>query len=161
MNNQTAGRARRSQATGAWFSTDQPHKIGNVGNWLVGVSGIGEAVIMFLLWLIYAATSFVARYIFRKEPLRTEWDDYQGFVYCQIQNTNVRFFTTINGTTRNVVKPPAITRPISTITRFNTVNSTPPRVAFTFADGFHIELHISDKDATFTNFRTTLNSMVT
>ena len=146
--------------TGAWFSTYQPEEHTFVDLSGAGPSSLGDLIFLLILTPILTSVAYVLRVLFRKRPTEGRWKNYDGLVYAQIRDSNVNFYTTSRGTSRIVVKPPAISRPISTLANFRTYNFTPPRVAFTFADEFHIELYHDGEKPELTKFREELNALI-
>lgn len=144
---------------GAWFTTHAPEKSSFPDLSGAGVSSPSETIFILALASVCAVIVSTYRYIARKNRSAENWGTYRGLVYCQIYKDNLRFFTTLRGTSRAVVKPPSIERDLTTLTKFRWYNSTPPKVAFTFSDGFEVELYCSSSTRDLTEFRETLNSI--
>ena len=81
-------------------------------------------------------------------------------MYCQIHDDNLRFFRTIKGEPRSVLPPAAITRPVSTLTKFVTHAGESPRVSFALSDDFALDLYSFGVDEALTQLRETLNSRI-
>lgn len=140
----------------AWFTT---HKIEEGPSLMpVGASDPAEAILMVAMMAVWALIVSIARYALRSGRISEGWGTYRGIVYCQIYNDDLRFFTTIRGTSRIVLKPPVIARPLSTLTNFRTYMSDTPRVSFAFSDGFQVELYSSNTEGELTKFREVVNS---
>lgn len=140
---------------GAWFTASD----GEV--FFVFDGGGGSGGLLVILMLLAELVLRLIRWILRSKPSPDSLESYQGFVYCQIYDNDLRFFKTYRGTSRTILKPAAIIRPLDTLISFRTITTTPPKVALTFSDGVKIELFVTEDEAELAKFRDMVNSKQT
>ena len=147
---------------GAWFNTHKPQEPS--GSWLGSCGGGGgdlaDAVFFFSLIVAWVFVVQSLRMFLGRTHAGCDWEKYQGKVYCQIYNDEIRFFRTVRGTSQAVVKPASVVRPLAEIEKFQTVYSRPHKVTFTFSDGQKIELHADGDPAEYSKFRRLVSSAV-
>ena len=145
---------KRGHRAGQWFTTEKPGSIED----LPGAFGLGELILVILFTIVYAIIVRMYRFMLRLKSSSGKWEDYQGLVYCQVHNDNLHFFTTIRGTSRILMKPAGIVRPLANLVRFKTYSPSHPSLAFTFSDGLEVKLYSIGPADELTKFRELVNA---
>jgi len=154
----------RGHRAGHWLTTSNPESTGFPSADILsgsGASEVGEAVLVVILFAAYAFFVWAYGVIVRRKRPSGKWDDYQGMVYCQIYNDDLRFFKTVRGTSRVVMKPPAIIRPLADLVEFQTYTTQSPKLSFTFSDGFSLEFYSNGDEDELAKFREVVNVLLT
>lgn len=151
---------KRGHRAGVWLSTHKPQEPS--GSWLGscggGGGGLADAVLFFSLIVAWVFVVQSLRFFLGRNHAGCDWEKYQGKVYCQIYNDELRFFRTVGGTSRAVIKPASIARPLAEIEKLQTFYSQGYRVLFTFSDGQTIELFAVEDSVELSNFRQLINA---
>ena len=140
---------KRGHHAGAWFTTDKAPDLDPIG-----VHDLGG----FVLWAVVACLVSVAAYVFRFWRTSDTWGKYSGLVYCQVRGDDLRFYKTLRGTSRALLKPPAVTRSFASLTKFRSYTTGSGKLFFGFSDGLEIDLNFIDGDLT--EFCETVNLML-
>ena len=140
---------KRGHHAGAWFTTDKAPDLDPIG-----VHDLGG----FVLWAVVACLVSVAAYVFRFWRTSDTWGKYSGLVYCQVRGDDLRFYKTLRGTSRALLKPPAVTRSFASLTKFGSYTTGSGKLFFGFSDGLEIDLNFIDGDLT--EFCETVNLML-
>jgi len=144
----------RGHRAGHWFTTYKPESTSiPLDLFSSGANDLGEGALLVTVFAAYVSIVWAYRVVFRRKGSASRWDNYQGLVLCQIYNDDLRFFQTVRGTSRVVMKPPAFIRPLEALVKFQTITTSPPKLSFTFSDGFNVELYSSGDDLELTKFR--------
>ena len=97
MESQTS--SKKGHRQGVWFTTQKPESTD-----LTGWGGTGDGVILVVgFYVAYALFAGLYRIMFWRTRSPDDWTDYQGMVFCQIYNNDLRFFKTVRNTSRVVV----------------------------------------------------------
>ena len=140
---------KQGHHTGAWFTTDGAPDLDPIG-----VHDLGSLV----LWAIVACLVSVAAYVFRFWRTSDTWGKYSGLVYCQVYGDDLRFYKTLRGGSRALLKPPAVTRSFASLTKFRSYTTGRGKLFFGFSDGLEIDLYFVDGDST--DFYETVNLLL-
>ena len=140
---------KQGHHAGAWFTTDGAPDLDPIG-----VHDLGSLV----LWAIVACLVSVAAYVFRFWRTSDTWGKYSGLVYCQVYGDDLRFYKTLRGGSRALLKPPAVTRSFASLTKFRSYTTGRGKLFFGFSDGLEIDLYFVDGDST--NFYETVNLLL-
>ena len=148
---------QKQKVHGAWFRTHLPESsgAGSVGN--AGATGLGDAVVLLFLGVVWAAVYWSAVLLFRKKSDPSKWTAYRGSTFCRLEGTNISFWTTVRENSRLLRPTPIFDYDLPSLSRFNVFSSTPPKVVFGFSDGQTVELYFDDDDVKLDAIRSAVN----
>lgn len=147
----------RQKTLGAWFRTHPPETsgAGSIGG--VGFTGPGDVVAALFLAMVWSVIYWTAVSLFRRKSDPNIWPDYRGATFCKLEEANISFWTTVRESSRLLRPTPIFSYSLSSLTRFNVFNSTPPKVVFGFSDGQTVELFFDDDDHKLDAIRSVIN----
>ena len=148
-------KSNKAHRAGAWFTTDKTEL---PDPRFVAASDLGGFVFLLFFWAVLACLVSVSAYVLRFWRSSDAWEKYSGLVYCQVCGDELRFYKTLRGTSRALLKPPAVTRSIASLAKFRTYTSNARKLYFGFTDGLEIDLYFVDGDMT--SFNETVNLLL-